>query len=460
MDAASPSTPAGAPPPGLIPPLSDVPGEEILIRAKFPRKFRALLHSTARYKVFYGGRNGAKSWQFARALLARGLGGDLRVLCTREVQSSLKESVKQLLADQINLLGLGAFYRVLEAEIRGPGETRFIFKGLSDPEALKSAEGVDVVWIEEARVVKKASWQKLDHTIRKPGAEIWISFNPELETDFLYGLFVKGPPPPDSIVQKVSYRDNPWLDERIKVQIEHLKATNFDDYLWIYEGTCRAALEGAVYAKELRQAVLDGRITYVPVEKARPVYTFWDLGRGDLTAIWFVQIVGFQYRVVGYYHNNGFLFDHYLAYLETQKEERGWFYGTLWLPHDADHKLLGAARTIRQQAEDVGHKVKIIPHLGAGAVAEGINAARTVFPQCWFDEEHTADGLNCLRAYTYGVDDKTGARTRVPLHNWASHGADAWRGMGVALRDEPVKIKPKPKLRAKVAPGRNSWMAR
>lgn len=442
------------------PPASPAPPPEVLINLKVsvPPKFRPLIEQKARYKVFYGGRNGAKSWQFARELLLRGLKGGLRVLCTREVQSSLKESVKQLLDDQIKLLGLRAFYRVLDSEIRGPNGTLFIFKGMSDPEALKSAEGVEITWIEEARVLTKASWDKLDHTIRKGGAEIWISFNPELETDFVYQHFVMKTPPPDSIVQKVSFRDNPWLDPAIRLQIAHLQKTNYDDYLWIYEGFCRVALEGAVYANELRAAQKEDRITHVPVERAKPVYTFWDLGRGDMTAIWFVQIVGFQYRVVGFYQNHGFLFSHYLAYLQEEKERRGWFYGTHWLPHDADFKLLGAARTIKQQAQDAGHTVRIVP-TGPGAVAEGINAARTIFPDCWFDSEATAEGINCLRSYHYEVDSD-GTRSNKPKHDGSSHGADAFRMMGMALREEPIKKKVKTKVRATISSGPQSWMTR
>lgn len=428
----------------------------IRIRAQFPAKFRPLLERKARYKVFHGGRGGAKSWQFARALLIKGLAGGVRVLCTREVQSSLKESSKQLLADQIKLLGLDAFYQVLTNEIRGPAGTLFVFKGLSDPEALKSLEGADVVWIEEARVVTEASWKKLDPTVRKPGAEIWISFNGELETDYIYKLFVIGPPPPDSIVVKVSYRDNPWLDAAVLRQIEHMRETDYDEYLWVWEGHCRVALEGAVYANELRAATKEGRICPVPIERAKPVHTFWDLGRGDMTAIWFVQIVGFQYRVVGFYQNNGFVIDHYLAKLQEEKERRGWFYGTHWLPHDADHKLLGNRRTIKQQTQDAGHNVRIVPKI---SVAEGINATRTIFAQCWFDAKETEAGLQCVRAYHYEIADD-GTRSKNPAHDWSSHACDGLRGMGVALKEDAPKPKVKPRPQRKAATGRGAWLAR
>lgn len=433
------------------------------IRASFPRKFRFLLEEKARYKVAYGGRGGAKSWQFARALLIRGLQGNLRVLCTREVQSSLEDSVHKLLKDQIKLLGLGpvseggtGHYRWTKNHVYGPGGTEFIFKGLSDPEALKSAEGVDVCWIEEARTVSKASWQKLDPTVRKPGSEIWISFNPELATDFLYDLFIKRKPPPRSIVQKVSWRDNPWFSEELREQKDSQRERDYDDYLWIWEGHLRFALDGAVYAKQLREVQKEDRITVVPVVKSKPIHTFWDLGRGDMTAIWFVQIVGLQYRVVHYYQNNGEDFDHYLAKLEELKEERGWFYGTMWLPHDAEHKVLGAKRTIKQQALDAKHRARIVPNI---KVADGIAAARAIFPATWFDEEHCSEGLACLRQYHYEVDDD-GTRSKLPVHDWSSHGADGFRYMGVALRDDAPKPKAKPPARKPAPMSRQGWMGR
>jgi phage terminase large subunit len=257
-------------------------------------------------------------------------------------------------------------------------------------------------------------------------------------------------------VVQVTYRDNPWLDKAILVQVEHLKATDPDEYLWIWEGHCRVALEGAVYAKELRAATREGRICAVPIERSKPVHSFWDLGRGDATAIWFAQIVGFQYRVLGYYQNTGFVFDHYLAHLQHEQERRGWFYGTHWLPHDADNKLLGARRTIRQQAEDAGHRVKVVQKL---PVSEGINAARTIFPNCWFDEAETQDGLNCLRAYHYEIGDD-GSRSKNPVHDWSSHGADGFRGMGVALKDDAPKPKLKPRAQPKPLGGRHGWMGR
>lgn len=428
------------------------------IPVNLPRKLDFLLERKARYKVLYGGRGGAKSHSIGRALLMRGIREPgLRVLCTREVQSSIRESVHQLLRDLIIEMGLQGHYRVLDNEIRGPGGTLFMFKGLGDPEAIKSLEGCHVCWIEEARVISKASWDKLDPTIRKEGSEVWISFNPELPNDFIYKHFVTNDPPPDSIVVKVNWFDNPYFPEVLHRQMVHMRATDYDNYLHVWEGNVKAALEGAVYAKELRLATKQERICRLLAHPSKLVHTFWDLGRSDMTAIWFVQMFGMENRVIRYYANNGEHIDHYIKLLHDLEESEGYQYGTMWLPHDADEERLQSKRTTRQQVE-ADFKVRIVPKI---SVAEGIQAARTLFPTCWFDERNCGDGLDALRNYHYDVKDDQGGETRSknPVHSWASHGSDAFRYMGVALREETPKKVHKPKVRTTIRPSPRSWMA-
>lgn len=432
----------------------------VTINAEFPRKLDFLLGTAARYKVLHGGRGGTKSWGIARALIIRALTepGGLRVLCAREVQSSMKDSVHQLLKDQIDLMGLGAkgtgHFRVLDDQIRGPNGGLFTFKGLKDPDALKSTEGVAVAWLEEANRVTKTSWNKLDPTIRKPGSEIWVSMNPELETDHLYDLFIKKEPPPRSIVVKVTWRDNAWLSEELRQQMETMKATDYDNYLHVWEGHCIQALDGAVYAEELRALTRDGRITRLPYIPGRPVQTFWDLGHSDHTAIWFAQPVGFQYHVIDYYENNRKLMDHYLQVLQN----RGYLYGTMWLPHDAASIHPGVERTVERQMKDAGHKVKIVPKV---SLKDGIEAARTIFPLCLFDASRCEDGLNRLRYYRYGVNEKDGRWTRAPVHDQSSHASDALRYMGVALKgDPPEKPGAKKAPRNQGASDSLGWMGR
>lgn len=386
------------------------------------------LFQPARYKVGFGGRGSAKSWSFARALLIQGAAKPLQILCAREIQKSIADSVHRLLSNQIAAMGLGEFYEIQNNAIRGRNGTEFTFAGLRhNINSLKSIEGTDICWCEEAQTVSKASWQTLIPTIRKPGSEIWISFNPELETDETYSRFVKNPPP-DAVVRRINHSDNPWFPDVLRQEMETLRDRDYDAYLTVWEGHTRQVLDGAIFANEIRAATKDKRFMRVPVDGAKPVQTFWDLGRADMTSIWFAQQIGFEFRLVDFYQSRGHALGHYL--LELQK--RGYVYGTCWLPHDAKHELLASERTIEQQMKDAGYTVKVGPVVRK---ADQINAARTTFPRCYFDADRCADGLNALRRYRYGVHPETGQYTREPLHDDASHAADAFLYFAMAMTD-------------------------
>lgn len=180
------------------------------ITAEFPEKL-GFLFEPSRYKVAHGGRGGAKSWGFARALLILAAQKRMRVLCARELQLSIADSVHKLLKEQIEALGLGHIYTVLESVIRGANGSEFIFSGLkSNATKIKSMEGVDICWVEEAQTVSADSWEILIPTVRKEASEIWVSFNPEQEEDATYQRFIKNPPPGAAVVE-IGWQDNPWL---------------------------------------------------------------------------------------------------------------------------------------------------------------------------------------------------------------------------------------------------------
>jgi phage terminase large subunit len=184
---------------------------------------------------------------------------------------SIRESVHQLLEDQIARLGLQAFYEVQKAEIIGLNGTSFTFHDLRDQSVhnIKSLEGADILWVEEAQNVSKKSWRTVIPTIRKPGSEIWVSFNPELDSDDTYKRFVVSPPP-GAVVVKTSWRDNPDLSEELREDIEHLRATDPDEYECVYEGVCRQSVTGAVYRNELLAADKENRICRVLYEGRHP----------------------------------------------------------------------------------------------------------------------------------------------------------------------------------------------
>lgn len=179
---------------------------------------------SVRYRVAYGGRMGGKSWNFGRALLAHGASQPLRILCAREYQASIRDSVHYLLKEQSREMGLGSFYHVEQARIYGSNGTEFLFAGLRhNPEAKKSMEGVDICWLEEAHSTSKESWQFLVPTIRKERSEIWVSFNPDLETDPIYQTFVVKPPSEDrAIIRRVGWEDNPWMTSEMRAEREDM----------------------------------------------------------------------------------------------------------------------------------------------------------------------------------------------------------------------------------------------
>lgn len=398
----------------------------IVIDAQFTPKLQCLFQPK-RYKVLYGGRGAGRSWGVARALLLIGAQRPIRVLCTRELQNSISESVHKLLGDQIAILGLDRMFTIEKARIYTDFGTEFFFEGIkNNTNKIKSYEGIDYCWVEEALKVSKTSWDILIPTIRKENSEIWMTFNPELEEDYTYVRFVLKKNDSSMIVVKMNWEDNPWFPETLWLEKEECRLRDPDGYLNIWEGFCRQMLEGVVFANELRAAQESGRICAVPWDYETPVDTFWDLGHRDMTSIWFAQQVAGQKRVLGFYENCGLDITHYLKYCQGQP----YVYGTHFMPHDASAHRIGEKRTVEQTARHMGFKVQIVPRTHKKVNA--INAARLVFPTCWFDEVACEEGLHHLRRYAYRVHD--GQRSEEPLHDEHSNAADAFMTMGQALR--------------------------
>ena len=397
--------------------------------ADFPDKL-SFLFDPYRYKVAHGGRYGLKSWSFARALLIQGTKKPLRILCARETQKSIADSVHRLLSDQIDLLGIKEYYEIQKACIIGRNGTEFAFAGIrQNVHNIKSFEGFDIVWVEEAQTVSKHSWNVLIPTIRKEGSEIWVSFNEELEADDTYQRFIVRPPTNSKVVH-TTWKDNPWVSEVMRQEITDLQTRDPEEYEHIYGGTCRQSVHGAIYAPELNLAEREGRLTRVPYDAQQPVFTFWDLGFGDSTTVWFGQSVGFEFHWIDYI--SGEL--QALAYYIKQLQERPYIYACHYLPWDGASKELGTGRSIQEQMQAIfGHdRVKCAKRL---EVVDGIAAVRLIFGRSWFDREKCADGLQALRHYRYERDEQLGAFKRSPLHDWASHGADGFRTAAVSIKE-------------------------
>jgi phage terminase large subunit len=392
-----------------------------------PEKLEPLLHPR-RYKVLYGGRGSAKSWSVARALVHLATIRPIRVLCARETQKSIQESVHRLIKDQIGALGVEHLFNVQETKIVGVNGSDFAFAGVRQQGVanLKSFEAVDICWVEEAQVVTKKSWDVLIPTIRKPGSEIWITFNPELEDDETYKRFVTdGVGDPDMWVCEVNYHDNPWFGEELEAERVKMEKRDPEGYKTTWLGQCRPAVEGAIYANEIGALVTSGRIRNVPYDPMLKVHTVWDLGWNDSTSIICVQRAGAEVRIIDYIEGN----HRTLADYAQDIKAKGWNRGTDWLPHDGNAKSLQTGKSPKEVLGGLGCNPEIVDNL---EVEQGIHAARLMFPRCYFDKENTAPLVNALKRYRRQQNQTTGA-FGAPLHDDNSHPADAFRYLAVVV---------------------------
>lgn len=397
------------------------------IQVKFPKVYKEL-DSPHRYKILYGGRAAARSWTIARKLLIRGTQRPEFILCTRELQKSIKQSVHRLLKKQILLLGLEHFYTVNEQSIKGINGTEFMFLGIkANPEEVRSTEGITICWIEEGHSLSESSWDIIDPTVREEGSEIWISFNTRFKFDHIYKTFVVDKSMDDALVLKTSYKDNPYFSSVLEKQKEALKKSNYEKYLHIWEGELKMLAEGAIFGSQVIQVKKDKRMLPIPVIKGALVDTFWDVGRSDHTAIWFMQKVGMEYRFIDFFMGRLEEVEYYAKALR----KLDYNYGRHFLPHDADHDRLGMKRNIKEQFLDLGVKpITIVPRIKVKQTA--IELARNIFGECWFhygtDERglRMEKGWEALCNYRYKYSDDDDVYNKSPHHDWASNPADAF----------------------------------
>lgn len=415
----------------------------------------------------YGGRGGAKSWSVARALLIIGRSKPIRVLCCREYQKSIKDSVLTLLSDQVNQLGFDDFYQVLHNEVRGANGTQFNFEGLSqNVQGIKSYEGVDFVWVEEGNAVTKKSWDILIPTIRKPGSEIWVTFNPEFEDDYAFERWVSGEDLRAWVCQ-IGWQDNPWFPEVLNEERLAHKERDPDSYDHIWEGKPRKWLEGAIYASQLRKAYDEERITKVPHDPNLKVFTAWDIGRTDDTVIWWYQVAGPELHLIDCYGASGGDPSEFASQVlgkrvqinivdgevrvtgkkdnkdvslseaedyEGAEHRKRYDYQSHWLPHDAKAKRFESqGKSAQEQLAAVLGSVRICTSM---SLEDGILAARTTFNQSWFDMERCEVGIKGLRKYRREAQPDDISLKAKPKHDWASHYADAFRYVAISWKSE------------------------
>jgi phage terminase large subunit len=393
------------------------------------RAFRPLLDAS-RYKAAYGGRGSGKSQFFAGEVIGLSVRRPgLRVLCCREVQKSLKESAKRLLEQKIEEFGVGHLFEVNVDGIKAPGGGLIVFAGLQDhtAESIKSYEGFDVAWVEEAQTVSSRSWNLLRPTIRKPGSEIWASWNPRLKTDPVDVTFRGNELPTGAVVVKANWSDNPWFPAELEQERLDCLRMQPDQYDHIWEGGYVTVAEGAYFAKDLALAKAQGRVAELSPDPLMEYKCFWDIGTRDATAIWVAQFIGNQIRVLDYYEAVGQPLGAHLNWLRAN----GYGSSRCYLPHDGaavDHLT---ADKFEDHIRAAGFSVEVVKNQGKQAAMKRVEAARRLFPSIWFNERTTQGGRDALGWYHEKKDEARNIGLG-PEHDWASHGADAFGLMCIA----------------------------
>tara|TARA_R110000782_G_scaffold41600_1_gene95257 strand:+ start:2314 stop:3606 length:1293 start_codon:yes stop_codon:yes gene_type:complete len=384
----------------------------------------------SRYKGVWGGRGSGKSHFFAELLIEDSIMiPGMRAACIREVQKSLKQSSKRLIEDKLKAYNLGerAGFKVFREVIETPGDGVIIFTGMQDhtADSIKSLEGFDRAWIEEAQSISHRSLELLTPTMRKEGSEIWASWNPNRPTDAIDQMLRGDNKPTGSAIVNANWKHNPWISQVLLQEKDDCLRITPDRYSHVWEGEYATVLEGAYYAKHLSEASLEGRIGFFGKDPLVKTHAVWDIGgtskKSDATAIWIVQYIGEEIRLIDYYEAVGQPFESHVHWLR----KRGYEDALMVLPHDGRKHDMVYKVTPEGFLHDAGFTVQSIPNQGAGAVLQRIEAARRMFSSCRFHDENTKGGREALGWYHEKRDEARGLGLG-PEHDWASHGADAF----------------------------------
>ena len=418
------------------------------LEIEIPKEFKVLfdLDKDLRHIVLYGGRASGKSTSVALSLLILGMNKKLRILCTREVQNSIADSVHKLLSDLISKYKLNT-WEVQKDIIRNKQTgSEIFFKGLhNNSQSIKSIEGIDIVWIEEAQSVSADSINTLIPTIRKAGSRLIWTFNRLTENDPVWELIVKKA---DSrtFVQKInSDAIESLLSKEIIEEREKMRLDNPEMFEHVWLGEPMTSKTGSVFGKQLAQARSEGRITKVPYDASTGVYTAWDLGIGDSTVIWFFQIVGNEIHFIDHYEGSNEDLGHYISYIQNKPYQ----YTTHFLPHDSKARELQTGMTRVEFFNNHGiYNIEVLRPTNFSLGQDDIDlVARPKFSLCWFDEEKCQRGLECLRAYHYEYDHKNKLLRSKPEHDWSSHSSSAFI-YALMAKTEQLDIKLKVKFKS------------
>lgn len=405
-----------------------------------PRVFQPLL-TPSRYKGAKGGRGSGKSHFFGEGVVERSLlqPGHLAV-CIREVQNTLNESSKRLIENKIAEMRLTERdgFKIYADRIQTPGDGVIVFRGMQDSnaESIKSLEGFDLSWVEEAQSLSARSLQLLRPTIRKKDSELWFSWNPRRKTDPVDAMFCGGAAPTGTVLVEANWRDNPYFPEVLEQERLDCRKNEPDQYDHIWEGKYAGLLVGAYYAGVLTDARNARRIGRVAADPLLPYQLFVDIGgtgaKSDAFVIWVAQIVGREVRVLDYYEQQGQPLSAHLEWLREHKYTSN--RARIYLPHDGVQHDKVFSVSYESALRDAGYDVTVIKNQGTGAAAMRVAAGRRMFSSCWFNEDTTSAGIDAL-AWYHEKRDETRQIGLGPEHDWASHGADAFGLLCVVVEE-------------------------
>jgi len=422
--------------------------ETSALRVEVPRKLKPLLFPK-RYKGAYGGRGGAKSHFFAEQVLVRCYRQTTRAVCIREVQDSIRDSVRQLLIDKIQKLGLGSFFQTFESEIRGANGSLIIFKGMQsyNAETIKSLEAYDIAWVEEAQTLSQRSLDLLRPTIRREGSELWFSWNPRYKTDPVDKFFRKNPPA-EAISVMLNWRDNPWFPDVLRKDMMNDFAEDESKAHHIWDGAYGSS-EGAILSRWVNEAEREGRINdTVTFDSNGPrIDVSSDLGFRDTASWWYWQRRAGGFAVLEYEGDSGMDADDWIPKIqENVLRLTGGRQAMIWLPTDAKVKTFQSKHSsVEKFLTAFGHdSVAIVPPSKKG---DQISAARTVIKRCEFNKTRCDEGLDGLLAWEFEWNDDNNVFSREPLHNWASHPGDAYAYGSQVMQEHVVETKEKAQAR-------------
>lgn len=415
---------------------------------QIPDKLVPVFEGEADTRGAHGGRGSAKSRTFAKMTAVRAHIWDMQgregiILCARQFMNSLADSsMEEVKAAIRSEPWLAAHFDIGETYIRTKsGRIKYTFAGLDrNLDSIKSTSRILLAWVEEAETVIEGAWVKLIPTLREEDSELWITWNPELETSATNKRFRNSTDPRTKIVE-MNWRDNPWFPAILERQRLKDKKERPHLYGHIWEGEYLSAVEGAYYGEFLRIAKDEGRIGFVPEDPHLIVRLFADIGgtgaKADNFVFWAAQFIALEIRVTNHYEVQGQPIAAHLAWMRSQgyTPDRC----KIVLPHDGDTNDRVFDVSYRSAFEAAGYEVEVIPNQGKGAAAARIEEGRKLFPRMRFDENKTEAGRKALGWYHEKKDEKRGIGLG-PNHDWASHSADAFGLMCVAYEEPSAPV--------------------